>query len=296
MPTWRADRHARLPMQCLDTSSPVGIDSPFIPPCLSCSSPSLPGDLNESFHPPRLLRQGGLMEDCFSALGLPIMPTHPARPSSPEEDSLVRLLGPIGAAFLAWLSTSKTSHGASLATLCGSASPEFPLSVPVPVSVSAWCAAGRVLGLDLRHASGPPLAGECDSALPAPHLSAAIGPLPRRRHVPTAALHTRPIKDEEQGRRRGRRRGGDGDRGCRLLTHRGSANQGSLQDERIGTRLSTMPTGEGNCAVRHTSGRALPAFGVLKDRPQDAKGGIRDVILVVVARDSQIPHNALPAA
>ena len=45
------------------------------------------GDLNEDFHPRRILREAGFI-DCFSALQLPCLPTHPQRPSVPEEDIL----------------------------------------------------------------------------------------------------------------------------------------------------------------------------------------------------------------
>ena len=45
------------------------------------------GDLNEGFHPKRILREAGFI-DCFSALRLPCLPTHPQRPSSPEEEVL----------------------------------------------------------------------------------------------------------------------------------------------------------------------------------------------------------------
>jgi hypothetical protein len=50
---------------------------------------AMAGDLNESFHPIRILREAGF-QDCFTRLGLPLLPTHPDRPSSPEEDRLVR--------------------------------------------------------------------------------------------------------------------------------------------------------------------------------------------------------------
>jgi hypothetical protein len=46
----------------------------------------LMGDLNEDFHPVRILNQAGFT-DCFTALGLPTPATHPARPSSPEEEA-----------------------------------------------------------------------------------------------------------------------------------------------------------------------------------------------------------------
>jgi mRNA deadenylase 3'-5' endonuclease subunit Ccr4 len=39
------------------------------------------GDLNESFHPRRILRDAGF-NDCFSALRLPCLPSHPQRPST----------------------------------------------------------------------------------------------------------------------------------------------------------------------------------------------------------------------
>ncbi|CAF1495348.1 unnamed protein product [Rotaria sp. Silwood1] len=45
------------------------------------------GDLNENFHPRRILREAGFI-DCFSALRLPCLPTHPQRPSTPKEDFL----------------------------------------------------------------------------------------------------------------------------------------------------------------------------------------------------------------
>lgn len=45
------------------------------------------GDLNENFHPRRILREAGFM-DCFTALRLPCRPTHPQRPSTPHEDIL----------------------------------------------------------------------------------------------------------------------------------------------------------------------------------------------------------------
>lgn len=45
------------------------------------------GDLNESYHPVRILREAGF-QDCFAALGIPNSPTHPARPSSAREESL----------------------------------------------------------------------------------------------------------------------------------------------------------------------------------------------------------------
>lgn len=46
------------------------------------------GDLNDAFHPRRVLREQGFV-DCFSALGLPATPTHPQRPcSDPDEDAL----------------------------------------------------------------------------------------------------------------------------------------------------------------------------------------------------------------
>jgi endonuclease/exonuclease/phosphatase family metal-dependent hydrolase len=45
------------------------------------------GDLNENFHPRRILREAGFI-DCFSALRLPPIPTHPQRPSIPQEDNL----------------------------------------------------------------------------------------------------------------------------------------------------------------------------------------------------------------
>ncbi|CAF0738608.1 unnamed protein product [Adineta steineri] len=45
------------------------------------------GDLNENFHPRRILREAGFI-DCFSTLRLPSLPTHPQRPSIPHEDNL----------------------------------------------------------------------------------------------------------------------------------------------------------------------------------------------------------------
>jgi endonuclease/exonuclease/phosphatase family metal-dependent hydrolase len=45
------------------------------------------GDLNENFHPRRILREAGFI-DCFTALRLPCRPTHPQRPSQPQEDIL----------------------------------------------------------------------------------------------------------------------------------------------------------------------------------------------------------------
>lgn len=45
------------------------------------------GDLNEGFHPRRILREAGFV-DCFSALRLPCLPTHPQRPSASEEEIL----------------------------------------------------------------------------------------------------------------------------------------------------------------------------------------------------------------
>ena len=45
------------------------------------------GDLNENFHPRRILREAGF-NDCFSVLRLPALPTHPQRPSTSEEDIL----------------------------------------------------------------------------------------------------------------------------------------------------------------------------------------------------------------
>ena len=45
------------------------------------------GDLNENFHPRRILREAGFI-DCFSALRLPSFATHPQRPSLPHEDML----------------------------------------------------------------------------------------------------------------------------------------------------------------------------------------------------------------
>jgi endonuclease/exonuclease/phosphatase family metal-dependent hydrolase len=45
------------------------------------------GDLNENFHPRRILREAGFI-DCFTALRLPCLPTHPQRPSAPQEDVL----------------------------------------------------------------------------------------------------------------------------------------------------------------------------------------------------------------
>ncbi|UJR29034.1 hypothetical protein I4U23_010249 [Adineta vaga] len=45
------------------------------------------GDLNENFHPRRILRQAGF-NDCFNAIRLPALPTHPQRPSTSCEDVL----------------------------------------------------------------------------------------------------------------------------------------------------------------------------------------------------------------
>lgn len=45
------------------------------------------GDLNENFHPRRILREAGFI-DCFSMLRLPLISTHPQRPSMPHEDML----------------------------------------------------------------------------------------------------------------------------------------------------------------------------------------------------------------
>lgn len=45
------------------------------------------GDLNENYHPRRILREAGFI-DCFTALRLPPPPTHPQRPSAPYEDIL----------------------------------------------------------------------------------------------------------------------------------------------------------------------------------------------------------------
>jgi endonuclease/exonuclease/phosphatase family metal-dependent hydrolase len=45
------------------------------------------GDLNEAYVPARIMRGGGY-QDCFTALGLPNIPTHPARPSSAREENL----------------------------------------------------------------------------------------------------------------------------------------------------------------------------------------------------------------
>jgi hypothetical protein len=58
---------------------------------LKIDEPTLPiffmGDLNENYHPRRILREAGFF-DCFSVLRLPVPPTHPQRPSDPNEDSL----------------------------------------------------------------------------------------------------------------------------------------------------------------------------------------------------------------
>jgi hypothetical protein len=43
------------------------------------------GDLNEDFHPQRLLREAGY-RDCYGMLGVPAPHTHPARPSHPKEE------------------------------------------------------------------------------------------------------------------------------------------------------------------------------------------------------------------
>ena len=45
------------------------------------------GDLNENFHPRRILREAGF-NDCFYALRLPAVPTQPQRPSIAGEDAL----------------------------------------------------------------------------------------------------------------------------------------------------------------------------------------------------------------
>jgi endonuclease/exonuclease/phosphatase family metal-dependent hydrolase len=45
------------------------------------------GDLNEAYVPARIMRGGGY-QDCFTALGLPNITTHPARPSSAREENL----------------------------------------------------------------------------------------------------------------------------------------------------------------------------------------------------------------
>ncbi len=54
-------------------------------------NPSLPilfmGDLNENYHPRRILHEGGFV-DCFAELRLPAPITHPQRPSAPHEDIL----------------------------------------------------------------------------------------------------------------------------------------------------------------------------------------------------------------
>ncbi len=43
------------------------------------------GDLNENYHPRRILREAGYV-DCFAELRLPTPITHPQRPSEPKED------------------------------------------------------------------------------------------------------------------------------------------------------------------------------------------------------------------
>ena len=43
------------------------------------------GDLNENYHPRRILRENGFI-DCFLELRLPTPITHPQRPSEPKED------------------------------------------------------------------------------------------------------------------------------------------------------------------------------------------------------------------
>jgi endonuclease/exonuclease/phosphatase family metal-dependent hydrolase len=43
------------------------------------------GDLNENYHPRRILREAGFV-DCFAELRLPTPTTHPQRPSEPKED------------------------------------------------------------------------------------------------------------------------------------------------------------------------------------------------------------------
>ena len=54
-------------------------------------NPHLPilfmGDLNESYHPRRILHEAGFI-DCFAELRLPVPITHPQRPSAPHEDIL----------------------------------------------------------------------------------------------------------------------------------------------------------------------------------------------------------------
>lgn len=43
------------------------------------------GDLNENYHPRRILREAGFV-DCFAELRLPTPMTHPQRPAEPKED------------------------------------------------------------------------------------------------------------------------------------------------------------------------------------------------------------------
>ena len=43
------------------------------------------GDLNENYHPRRILREAGFV-DCFAELRLPTPITHPQRPAEPKED------------------------------------------------------------------------------------------------------------------------------------------------------------------------------------------------------------------
>jgi endonuclease/exonuclease/phosphatase family metal-dependent hydrolase len=54
-------------------------------------NPQLPvlfmGDLNETYHPRRILYEAGFI-DCFAELRLPPPTTHPQRPSAPHEDIL----------------------------------------------------------------------------------------------------------------------------------------------------------------------------------------------------------------
>ena len=45
------------------------------------------GDLNENYHPRRILHEAGFV-DCFAELRLPVPITHPQRPSAPHEDIL----------------------------------------------------------------------------------------------------------------------------------------------------------------------------------------------------------------
>ena len=58
-------------------------------PAVKFADPQLPilfmGDLNENYHPRRMLREAGFV-DCFAELRLPTPKTHPQRPTEPKED------------------------------------------------------------------------------------------------------------------------------------------------------------------------------------------------------------------